>query len=151
MVNFNKVVLAGHLTRDWEVRSSKSGTSIAKTGIAVNRRSREAEETMFVDLVAFGQMAETLHTHTQKGRPLLVEGRLNLSQWEGKDGTKRSKHEVVVENFQFVRGETGRVRHHDAGARAVERELLYREAVQAERENRQDPTPDDEIELELPF
>lgn len=134
MVNFNKVVLAGHLTRDWEVRSSKSGTSIAKTGIAVNRRSREAEETMFVDLVAFGQMAETLHTHTQKGRPLLVEGRLNLSQWEGKDGTKRSKHEVVVENFQFVRGETG-----------------YREAVQAERENRQDPTPDDEIELELPF
>lgn len=132
MVNFNRIVIGGHLTRDWETRSSKGGLTVAKTGIAVNRRSRETEETMFVDLVVFGQLAETLSKHTGKGRPLLVEGRLNLSQWEAKDGTKRSKHEVVVENFQFVRGEEG-----------------YREAVQVEHDERQEPTP--AVDDDLPF
>ncbi len=128
MVNFNKVVLAGHLTRDWETRTSKAGTQVGKTGIAVNRRSRESEETMFVDLIAFGQTSETLSKHTGKGRPLLVEGRLSLSQWESNDGTKRSKHEVIVENFQFVRSEDG-----------------YRESVQAARENEQAAVDDENI------
>lgn len=102
MANYNKIVLLGNLTRDWELRSTKGGMAVGNGGIAVNRKSGEREETMFVDLVAFGQTAETLRKHTGKGRPLLVEGRLSLSQWEAKDGTKRTKHEVIVEGFQFL-------------------------------------------------
>jgi single-strand DNA-binding protein len=102
MPNFNKIVLVGNLTRDWEVRKTQGGMAVGKTGIAVNRKSREKEETMFVDVVAFGQVAETLSKHTGKGRPLLVEGRLSLQQWEDKDGKRRSKHEVVLDSFQFM-------------------------------------------------
>lgn len=102
MPSFNKIVLVGNLTRDWEVRKTQGGMVVGKTGIAVNRKSREKEETMFVDVVAFGQVAETLSKHTGKGRPLLVEGRLSLQQWEDKDGKRRSKHEVVLDSFQFM-------------------------------------------------
>ena len=102
MPNFNKIVLVGNLTRDWEMRKTQGGMAVGKTGIAVNRKSREKEETMFVDVVAFGQVAETLSKHTGKGRPLLVEGRLSLQQWEDKDGNRRSKHEVVLDSFQFM-------------------------------------------------
>ena len=108
MANFNKVVLAGHLTRDWEVRQTQGGVAVGKTGIAVNRRRKDQDETMFVDIVAFGKTAETLSKHTGKGRPLLVEGRLSLSQWEGKDGSRRSKHEVVVDAFEFLGQSDGR-------------------------------------------
>jgi single-strand DNA-binding protein len=107
MANFNKVYLMGNLTRDPEVRTTTTGLKIAKFGLAVNRRYRtrddEArEETTFVDLDAFGNQAEIIEKYCQKGSPLFVEGRLRLDQWETKDGDKRSKLGVVVENFQFL-------------------------------------------------
>lgn len=107
MANFNKVYLMGNLTRDPEVRTTPTGLKIAKFGLAVNRRYRtrddEArEETTFVDLDAFGNQAEIIEKYCQKGSPLFVEGRLRLDQWETKDGEKRSKLGVVVENFQFL-------------------------------------------------
>ena len=112
MANFNKVYLMGNLTRDPEVRTTPTGLKIAKFGLAVNRRYRtrddEArEETTFVDLDAFGTQAEIIEKYCQKGSPLFVEGRLRLDQWETKDGDKRSKLGVVVENFQFLGSASG--------------------------------------------
>ncbi len=115
MPNYNKVILMGNLTRDPEVRYTSGGTAIAKLGLAVNRRWKNQEgqmqeETTFVDVDAFGRQAETIGQYLKKGRPVMVEGRLKLDQWDDKQtGQKRSKLGVVLENFQFLdsRGEGG--------------------------------------------
>lgn len=107
MANYNKVILVGNLTRDPELRYSPKGVAIAKLGLAVNRRwtsetGEVREETTFVDIDAFGKQAETIATYCKKGRPLLVEGRLKLDQWEDKSGQKRTKLGVVLEAFSFL-------------------------------------------------
>ena len=118
MANFNKVILAGNLTRDPELRYTPKGTAIAKLSIAINRRWRdpatndEREEVTFVDVDAFGKQAETIGQYLKKGRPILVEGRLRLDTWEDKQTQqKKSKLGVVLESFQFLdsgnRGEGG--------------------------------------------
>lgn len=99
-MNYNKCIIGGHLTKDWELRTSQSGSSVAKSGIAVNHRYKDKEEVCFVDLTAFGQTAEILAEHTQKGSAVLVEGRLQLERWE-KDGKQHSKHSIVVDRFEF--------------------------------------------------
>jgi len=106
--NFNKVLLMGNLTRDIELRHTASNTAIASFGLAVNRKFRtqsgeNREEVMFVDCDAWGRTAEVMSQYLGKGKPVFIEGRLRLDQWEDKnDGSKRSKLKVVVENFQFV-------------------------------------------------
>jgi single-strand DNA-binding protein len=125
MANFNKVILAGNLTRDPELRYTPKGLAIAKLGLAVNRswksETGEAkEEVTFVDIDAFGKQAETIGQYLKKGRPILVEGRLRLDQWDDKQtGQKRSRLGVVLENFQFLdsgnRGDSAA----PAGARPV--------------------------------
>ena len=113
MASFNKVILMGNLTRDPELRYTPKGTAVAKLGLAVNRVWRDAEgqqqeETTFVDVDSFGKQAETLGQYMQKGRPILVEGRLKLDQWEDKNtGQNRSKLGVVLERFSFVGGGSG--------------------------------------------
>jgi single-strand DNA-binding protein len=117
MANFNKVILAGNLTRDPEMRYTPKGMAIAKLSLAVNRvwtneAGEKKEEATFIDLSAFGKQAETLAQYMKKGSPLMVEGRLKLDQWDDKQtGQKRSKLAVVVEGFQFLgsgnRGEGG--------------------------------------------
>ena len=112
MANFNKVILMGNLTRDIELRHTQSGMAIAKFGMAVNRRTstqsgEQRESTCFVDLTAFGKQAELLNQYVRKGSPLFVDGRLEYSTWESQDGGKRSKLEVIVENFQFMGGREG--------------------------------------------
>ncbi len=112
MANFNKVILVGNLTRDIEIRYTQGGLAVAKMGMAINRKYKQGEEaketTFFVDLTAFGRQAEVLNEYVAKGSPLFVEGRLEYSTWEAKEGGgKRSKLEVIVENFQFLGGRTG--------------------------------------------
>jgi single-strand DNA-binding protein len=108
MANFNKVILAGNLTRDPELRYTPKGLAIAKIGLAINRswktETGEAkEEVTFVDIDAFGKQAETIGQYLKKGRPILVEGRLRLDQWDDKQtGQKRSRLGVVLEGFQFL-------------------------------------------------
>lgn len=109
MASFNKVILLGNLTRDPETRVTANGNTICKLGMAVSRvySTREGErreETTFVDIDAFGKQAEVITKYMRKGRPLMVEGRLKLDQWETNDGQKRTKLGVVLENFQFVGG-----------------------------------------------
>ena len=89
MPNFNKVILAGNLTRDPELRYLPKGTAVAKIGLAINRNWRtetgeQKEEVTFIDVEAFGKQAETISQYLKKGRPILIEGRLKLDQWEDK-------------------------------------------------------------------
>ena len=103
MANYNRVTLIGNLTRDIEIRATQEGMQVAKFGLAINRKSKDQETTCFVDCTAFDKSAELLHRYVRKGSPLFVEGRLEFSTWEAKDGGgKRSKLSVVVENFQFL-------------------------------------------------
>jgi single-strand DNA-binding protein len=103
MANYNRVTLIGNLTRDIEMRATQGGMQVAKFGLAINRKSKDQETTCFVDCTAFDKSAELLHRYVRKGSPLFVEGRLEFSTWEAKDGSgKRSKLSVVVENFQFL-------------------------------------------------
>src|SRR5215467_15695221 len=110
MANFNKVILAGNLTRDPELRYTPKGMAIAKLGMAINRTwksetGENKEEVTFVDADAFGRTAEVIAQYLKKGRPILVEGRLRLDQWDDKQtGQKRSKLGVVIEGFQFLGG-----------------------------------------------
>jgi single-strand DNA-binding protein len=112
MSNFNKILLMGNLTRDPQLSYLPSQTAVVEFGLAVNRKwkSREGEareETCFVDCRAFGRTAENLNKYMSKGRPLFIEGRLTFDSWTAQDGTKRSKHRVTVENFQFLPGTSG--------------------------------------------
>jgi single-strand DNA-binding protein len=108
MANFNKVILAGNLTRDPELRYTPSGKAVAKFGLAINRTwtsetGEKKEDTTFVDIDCFGRQAEVISQYMKKGRPLLVEGRLKLDQWDDKQtGQKRSRLGVVLETFSFL-------------------------------------------------
>jgi len=108
MASFNKVILAGNLTRDPELRYTPKGTAIARIGLALNRTwktetGESKEEVTFVDVDAFGRQAEVIAQYMRKGRPLLIEGRLRLDQWEDKNThQKQSKLRVVLESFSFV-------------------------------------------------
>jgi single-strand DNA-binding protein len=100
---FNKIILLGNVTRNPEVRYVPGkDLAVAKFGLAVNnRRGKDKEETMFIDIVAFGKLGEICGEYLSKGSPVLVEGRLSQNVWE-QDGQKRSKHEVIAENIQLV-------------------------------------------------
>ena len=108
MASFNKVILAGNLTRDPELRYTPNGKAVAKVGLAVNRvwtteSGEKKEEVTFIDVDAFGRQAEVIAQYMRKGRPLLVEGRLKLDQWDDKQtGQKRSRLGVVLESFSFL-------------------------------------------------
>ncbi|MEA3491021.1 MAG: single-stranded DNA-binding protein [Campylobacterota bacterium] len=104
---YNKIILMGNLTRDVEIRYSQGGSAIGNTGIATNRKwksqtGEQKEEVMFVDLTFFGRTAEIANQYLRKGSKVLVDGRLSLDQWTAQDGTKRSKHVVIVENLQML-------------------------------------------------
>lgn len=103
---FNKVTLLGNLTRDPELRTTPNGRSVCSFSLAVNRSWKGADGTTqeavdFFDCVAWAKAGELIAQYTQKGRALLVSGRLQSRSWE-QDGQKRSKVEVVVEDFNFI-------------------------------------------------
>lgn len=102
MQDLNKVYLTGRVTRDLELRYTPNGTAVVDVGFASNRKFGETEETVFVDMTAWGKTAEILVEHAGKGKQLLIEGRLRLEAWEDKEGNKRSKLSVVVEDFKFM-------------------------------------------------
>ena len=103
---FNKVVLVGNLTRDIELRYAQSGSAIANTAIATSRKftqnGERKEEVCFVDITFFGRSAEVANQYLRRGSKILVEGRLKFDQWVAQDGSKRSKHSVIVETMQMM-------------------------------------------------
>ena len=106
MANYNRVILAGNLTRDPEVKYLQSGTAVCDMSIAINRKFKTSsgelqEEICFVDITVWGKQAEYCGQYLQKGRSVLVEGRLKLDRWE-KDGQKHSRLSVVADRVQFL-------------------------------------------------
>ncbi len=116
---FNKVVLMGNLTRDPELRNTPSGQSVASFSLAVNRSWKNAQgETQeavdYIDCNAWGKAGEIITQYMQKGGAILVSGRLQQRSWE-QDGNKRSKVEVVVEDFNFVGGGSASSTNYEGG------------------------------------
>jgi single-strand DNA-binding protein len=113
MANLNKVFLMGNLTRDPELKHLPSGTVVVEIGVAVNRQwtdrnsGERRDATTYVDCKSLGRQAEVINEYFTKGKPIFIEGRLEYRSWEAKDGTKRNKLEVFIENFQFVGGGRG--------------------------------------------
>lgn len=116
MASFNKVILVGNLTRDPEVRYTTGGTAVTDLGLAVNRQwtdkgsNERKEETTFIDVTLWGRQAEIAGEYLSKGRPVLIEGRLQLDQWDDREtGQKRSKLKVVGESMHMLgsRGDGG--------------------------------------------
>lgn len=109
MSSFNKVILMGNVTRDPEVRYSQKGTAMADLGLAVNRTwfdkasNSRKEEVTWIDVSLFGRSAEIAGEYITKGKPVLIEGRLHLDQWDDKEtGQKRSKLKVVCESMTLL-------------------------------------------------
>lgn len=102
----NKVFLYGNLTRDPELKALPSGGQVVNFGLATNRTYKDKnggkqEATEFHNIVAFGRTAEVIAQYCKKGRPIFVEGRITTRSWDGQDGKKNYRTEIVIENFQF--------------------------------------------------
>jgi single-strand DNA-binding protein len=118
MVSFNRVILAGNLTRDPELRFTGDGVPVCSFGLAVNRVRSRNEEVDFFDVSAWRELGETIANYKKKGDPILLEGRLQYRTWEAQDGSKRSKVDVVADNVQFLSrpGDPGEADGAPAGA-----------------------------------
>jgi single-strand DNA-binding protein len=148
MANLNKVMLIGRLTRDPETRHTAGGSSVTNFGLAINRSYRKkesdelVEETTFVDVEAWGKTGETFARYMKKGRQAYVEGRLKLDSWE-KDGQKRSKLLIVMEEFQFLDGGNGAGGSNGGGGQGASAERR-RPAPAAKPAGGGDATPQDD-------
>lgn len=152
---FNKVVLLGNLTRDPELRTTPNGNNVCNFSLAVNRTWRNAdgeqqEDVDFIDCTAWGKAAELIEQYTSKGRALLVSGRLRQDTWE-QDGNKRSKLEVVVEDFNFISG--GDDSRGDNGAsRSNTKQSDTQQDKQQDKQDVEIEDMDEDVDLsEVPF
>ncbi len=150
MASLNKVLLIGNLTRDPELRYIPSGTAVSDLGVAVNRRFKAPsgefkEDVCFVDVVAWGKQAEFCAEYFKKGKPIFIEGRLQLDQWEGKNGEKRSKLRVVAERLQFVESRAA------SEGRAPSRGAERAEEQAPPPSDPTEPAPDAPPAEEMPF
>ena len=150
---FNKVILLGNLTADPETRTTPSGQSVTSFSLAVNRTWNDAqgqrqEETSFINCTAWGQRGETIAKYVQKGRQLLVSGRLQQRSWDDKEtGKKRSTIDVIVEEFSFV--SDGRGSGSSDSARSSRPSSATKKADDADAEIEDDAAP---IDLsDIPF
>ena len=143
MASYNRIILVGNLTRDPQLSYTAANLAVGKFGIATNRRWKDREgnpqeETCFVDCTVFERRAETFNQYMSKGRLVLVEGRLRLDRWTTPEGDKRSKHEVIVENFTFLGG-----RGADGGAQGAEAGTAAPAGAQSGPEHEGSPPKDD--------
>lgn len=105
-MNFNKAVIIGRITRDPEVRTTPNGQNVASIGVATNRvwnssSGEKQEKVEFHNVVAWGKLAEICGQYLTKGQLVLFEGRMETRSWEGQDGVKRSRTEIIAENMQM--------------------------------------------------
>jgi single-strand DNA-binding protein len=119
MVNFNRVVLAGNLTQDPELRVTQGGVPVSSFRIAVNRVKSKSDAVDFFNVSAWRQLGETVVNYKKKGDPILVEGRLQYRTWQAEDGTKRSAVDVVADNVQFLSRGTNPQAQAEVGASAA--------------------------------
>ncbi len=160
MRGFSKAIITGNLTRDPELRTTPNGTSVCSFTVAVNRVYRDSsgqqqEQVSFIDCSAWGKLGELIGQYAKKGSGVLVSGRLDQRSWEDKNsGQKRSRVEIVVEDFNFASpntGEGGGGRSYDRGGDmgGGSQESKHDDTAQAEAPADVDEEP---IDLsEIPF
>lgn len=146
---FSKAIIVGNITRDPELRSTPSGAQVCSFSVAVNRNYKDSsganqESVSFIDCTAWGRAGEIIAQYAKKGSGILVSGRLEQRSWEDKEGQKRSRVEIVVEDFNFV------------GGNASEGGGNYSSSKSSSAADSQDVAPDDisdePIDLsEIPF
>ncbi len=125
MANFNRIIIIGNLTRDPEYNQLPSGQGLCKLGIASNRQYRNkatgemVSEVCFVDVTVWGAQAESCNQYLQKGRPILVEGRLKLDTWKDQEGNNRSKHTITAERVVFLGSRQDAEAGQDSGYQAA--------------------------------
>lgn len=107
MVSLNKVLVAGNLTRDPELRYTPAGQSVGGLDLAINnyfltKTGEKKEETVFIHVVVWGKQAESAKNYLTKGSPILVEGRLQMDNWETKEGEKKSRLKILAQRIQFL-------------------------------------------------
>lgn len=108
MASYNRVVMIGNLTRDPEYKQLPSGQAVCRLGLAVNRQIKSKQsgnviqEVCFIDIDVWGAQAESCNQYLQKGRPILVEGRLKYDSWQDQQGQTRSKHSIVADRVIFL-------------------------------------------------
>lgn len=113
MAAFNRIIMVGNLTRDPEFRNLASGQAVCRLGLATNRQFKNkqtgslVQEVCYIDVDVWGAQAESCRQYLQKGRPVLVEGRLKLDSWEDQAGQKRNKHSIVAERVVFLSNGVG--------------------------------------------
>jgi len=155
MASLNKVMLIGNLTRDPELRVTPKGTAICTFSLAVNRKFKdesggEREEVTYVDIEAWGKSGENISKYCTKGRPLFVEGRLRLDQWEDKTTKeKRSRMKVVCENFQFLG--TGRAEGGAPGGDGGEQPRYSAPAPRNSSASKAAPAQQENLDEDVPF
>ena len=115
----NKVIMLGNIVRDFTLKSLPSGTQLAEPSIACNRvwkdkDGNKQEDVCFVDCKIYGEQAENMVLYFGKGKPVLIEGRLQQEQWENKNGVQRSKHVIVIDRWEFVGSKSSEEEHADA-------------------------------------
>lgn len=112
MASLNKMLLIGNLTKDPELKYIPSGKAVCTLRVAATERFKTAtgearESTLFVDVVVWGRSAENCSTYLKKGRPVFVEGRLEIREFDGRDGTKRKATQITASRVQFLGGREG--------------------------------------------
>jgi single-strand DNA-binding protein len=138
MASYNRIVLVGNLTRDPEIRYvDGGGKAVTKFSLAVNRKTKQGDEAMFIDVIAWDRLGETCNQYLKKGAPALVEGRLTIRNYETKDGEKRRAVEIVASDVQFLGGKNGG----DSAAAAAS----------ARASTSSTAAPDDDENLDVPF
>jgi single-strand DNA-binding protein len=113
MAGYNRIIIVGNLTRDPEYKQLSSGQAVCRLGLATNRQFRNrqsgdiSQEVCFVDIDVWGAQAESCNQYLQKGRQVLIEGRLKLDTWQDAEGHNRSKHSITAERVVFLSSGNG--------------------------------------------
>lgn len=149
-MNVNKAIIVGRLTRDPEARTLPSGRAVSNFGVATNRvwtnqeTNERQEQVEFHNVVAFGKRAEICNQYLTKGSLIFIEGRLQTRTWEGQDGVRKNRTEIVVENMQMGPRAQGRPRPEKVPTVEIE-EDIEAEHVLAEEEKQEKPAPAEDL------
>jgi len=141
--SYNKIVLVGNLTRDPETRYLATGAGVTKFALAVNRRTKQGDETMFIDIVAWDKLGEICNQYLKKGMSTLIEGRLAIRSYDDKDGIKRKAVEVVATDMQML--DSKRSMNGEAGGASYGGEASSSAAAAGSEGHRFEDSVDDEI------
>ncbi|HBL98639.1 TPA: single-stranded DNA-binding protein [Candidatus Dependentiae bacterium] len=156
MAGYNRIIIMGNLTRDPELKQLQSGQPVCRLGIASNRQFKDRQtgnmvsDVCFIDVDVWGPQAESCKQYLQKGRPVLIEGRLKLDSWKDAEGQTRSKHSIVANSVQFLFGSQDQAQ---PGSEQMDEDMSSASAASAPKKTaaRSKKLDEHPFEDELPF